>query len=154
MPTVRTTPDICAKQLVETIPMVMRFIRAEVKRKNSLPVTLPQVRIMGFIERNPNCSLGNVTEFLQVTTGTCSAAVDRLVSRGLVNRVKDQSERRRINLSLTEEGNRLLTMVGERAQAAVKNAISSLPAAELQELETSLGLLKKVFVNVRAQAPL
>jgi DNA-binding MarR family transcriptional regulator len=64
-----------------------------------------------------------------------SRLVDRLVARGLVQRVADSRDLRTVRLSLTEDGRTLQRRVGRRHARSVARAMrSALTPAELDQL--------------------
>jgi DNA-binding MarR family transcriptional regulator len=50
---------------------------------------------------------GQLAEAVRLTTGAITGVLDRLESAGLVRRVRDTEDRRRINVEVTDEVNRL-----------------------------------------------
>src|SRR5215211_5109443 len=80
------TPELCAREVMETVPLVMRFIRAEVRSRRAPSLSVPQLRVLTFLSRTPGAPLSSVAEHLGVARSTASAIVDRLVRRKLVSR--------------------------------------------------------------------
>src|SRR3989442_3151587 len=111
-----TAADRCAREILETVPLVMRVVRAEMRHQGALVVSVPQFRALAFVERHPGVSLAGVAEHLGVTAPTASTIVDRLVRRRLVGRVPDPEERRRVVLSLTPAGGRPFARLRARAR--------------------------------------
>ncbi len=58
--------------------------------------------------RNDGISPGDICELLGMTTPRISAAVAGLVKKGLVSRVTDELDRRRIHIYITDEGTALV----------------------------------------------
>lgn len=98
----------CAARVMETIPLLMRFIRADMRTHSAECLSIPQLRSLAFLKRNPGASLSEVAEHLGVTCATASTTIERLVQRNLVQRTDHPQERRRVVLNLTEEGKQLL----------------------------------------------
>src|SRR5690349_7864209 len=90
----------CAARLVDVAPIIMRRVRARMRRE--MPdLTMPQFRSLVFIEAHQGCALRAVADHLGNTPATCSALVDRLVRRGWVSRITDAANRRQVRLTLT-----------------------------------------------------
>src|SRR5262245_18273975 len=104
----RTTARRCARGVMESVPVVMRVIRAEMRSRGGRFASVPQLRALGLVHRRPGASLTDVATHLGVTPATASVLVDRLVRRGLLHRDAHPRERRRISLSLTRDGTRHL----------------------------------------------
>ena len=47
---------------------------------------------------------GTIANRLGITLGTCTTNVDRLIAKGLVNKVKNDNDRRVVYIELTEKG--------------------------------------------------
>ncbi len=82
---------------------------------------------------------------LEVPAPQMTRLVDRMVALGLVERRPDATDRRSINLALTEKGT---TMIEQRSVAirdSIKEALSCLTDEELREFSASLRTLRDIF---------
>lgn len=77
-----------------------------------------QYRMLILLSRGDSGS-SSLAAYLAVSPPSVTSVVDVLVSRGLVDRVHDQGDRRRISLGLTEEGARLLALADQVADAVM-----------------------------------
>ena len=134
--------DLCARRILETVPGVMRHVRSEMRRGAGETLSVPQFRVLAFLGRNPGASLSAMAGFVGVTVPTASAAVERLVRRGLVTRRGDPRERRRVQLGLTPAGTSLLRRAGAGARARIAARLAALPTAERVALARGLELLR------------
>lgn len=139
------TAEVCARAVMETIPLFARYIGAEMRRSGNLEVSIPQLRVLAFISRNPGTSLSAAADDLAVTPATASNLVDRLVKRGYVSRVEDPAERRKVLLNLTDSGAKHFELCRQFAQASIKALIANLPPAKLAKIKDGLGILKEAF---------
>lgn len=135
------TPQMCAREVVELTPLVMRALRAEVGRLADPTLTVPQFRALSHLSRNPGSSLSSVAEHLGIARPTASALVDRLVRRGLIHRDTDPSERRRTRLTLTPEGVKHLQGAKEAVRTRVAEVLAPLSDAERAQILQGLQLL-------------
>ena len=140
-----TTADRCAREILETVPLVMRVVRAEMRRQGAQVVSVPQFRALAFVERHPGASLAGVAEHLGVTAPTASTIVDRLVRRRLVGRVPDPAERRRVALTLTPAGGRLFARLRSKARRQVAMRLAGASAADLRKVAGALAVLDRLF---------
>ena len=141
----KTTPDACAHAVMETVPLVMRFIRAEMRRHGAPVLSVPQLRALAFLDRNGGACLFNVADHLGVTRPTASVIVDRLVRRGLLARADDPRERRRIALTLTPKGTRLLDEARSATRAWMAGVLAPLSRRTLGRIEEGISLLGSAF---------
>jgi len=63
--------------------------------------------ILSIIDSRENCIMTNIVEALNLGASTATRQVDTLVKQGLVGRGVAEHDRRKVILSLTEEGNRV-----------------------------------------------
>jgi DNA-binding MarR family transcriptional regulator len=142
------TPELCAHEVMETIPFVMRFIRTEMRFRRVPSLSIPQFRVLTFLSHMPGAPLASVTEHLGVTRSTASAIVDRLVRRKLVNRTADPQERRCVVLTLTPAGTEHLQQAHEATCARLTKVLAGLSAADLLRVTEGLILLGSAFKEV------
>jgi DNA-binding MarR family transcriptional regulator len=142
------TPLMCARKVVDTLPLFSRFIAAEMRRQENLQISMPQLKLLSFLSFNPGSSLSGAAEDLAVTPATASNLVDRLVKRGYVSRVEDPQERRRVLLSLTESGTAHLETCRKFAQESIAVLFADLPEAKLAQVKEGLAILKEAFEEV------
>src|SRR3979490_521863 len=78
---------------------------------------------------------------VNLTPGSISTAVDRLVERGLVSRVESQEDRRVRIVSLTPKGKELIAPIFRKHAAEIRNVFADASPKELRSFET---MLKKI----------
>jgi DNA-binding MarR family transcriptional regulator len=144
------TPEVCAQEAMETVPLVMRFIRQEMRSRRAPSLSVPQFRVLTFLSHVPGAPLARVTEHLGVSRSTASAIVDRLVRRKLVNRTEDPRERRCVVLTLTPAGAQHLQQARDATRTRLAQALSDLSAAELQQVSEGLTRLGHAFKEIVA----
>jgi DNA-binding MarR family transcriptional regulator len=142
------TPEICAREVMETIPLVMRYIRTEMRSRRAPSLSISQFRVLAFLNRTPGAPLSSVAEHLGVTRSTASAIVDRLVRRKLVSRTAHPEERRSVVLTLTPAGARHHQQAREAASARMAKVLAGLQAADLLQVTKGLTLLGRAFEEI------
>jgi DNA-binding MarR family transcriptional regulator len=135
--------DACARIVIEAVPPVMQVIREETRRHGDPPFSIPQFRALSFLHRRPGAYLFHLAEHLGVSRPTASALIDRLVTQGMVTRVTDPKERRRILLTLTPLGARRLRQASLSAQVWMAGVLARLPSGSLQRITTGIRLLEE-----------
>ncbi len=135
----------CARQVLETTPLVMRAVRAEMRRGRAADLSVPQFRTLLFLHREAGASLSQVAEHIGLTLPSMSALTDGLVARGLLARAADRQDRRRVTLTLTESGQSVLETARRLAQAALAERLAGLSPQERVGLVEALQCLRQVF---------
>jgi DNA-binding MarR family transcriptional regulator len=112
-----------------------------------LDLVLSQVRMLALIDRLPNCGIGDLADYMGVSSAATSRSVERLVRRGMVTRATAGEDRRAVDLAVTPAGRSAL----KRYQASVRNALDeltgSLDAEKVQEAIALLDQLSLVMVQ-------
>ena len=140
-----------ARQVLDTIPLVMRTIRTEFRNQRSNDLSVPQFRALAYINSNDGISLSSLANHIGLTLPSMSKLVDGMVSRGLVDRDEHQEDRRRICLRLTSQGKNELEAVHNHTEAFLADKLSSLTKDELTTINHSLQVLKDLFVSVHTK---
>lgn len=140
------TPEQCATEVMETIPLVMQCLRSQMRSHNSPDLSVPQFRALAFLDRHPGASLSAMAEHLGVTRATASAIAERLVQRNLVDRRERPEERRHIVLKLTHAGSEYLQQVRNTSRAEIAKLFASLSAKQRQRIVEGLSMLSEAIV--------
>jgi DNA-binding MarR family transcriptional regulator len=103
-------------QIVRLIPRIYRSLGCPiVEAAGQQQISMTQYGAMAFLWRNPGTTLSEVARELNVSLGSTSDMVDRLVEMGLVQRQTNPDNRRQVQLSLTDSaGARIREMKQER----------------------------------------
>jgi DNA-binding MarR family transcriptional regulator len=137
----------CADDIMTVIPAMTRFLRAEIRHHGKPSLSLSQLRVLYFLQRKPQSSLSEVADYLDVTRPTMSGIVERLVQRGLVHRVENLDERRRIALTLTETGVTEMERVYGATLANLASRLEGLSDEELHQVMAGLSILSNLFTD-------
>lgn len=146
----RETPDACAALLLETTPLVMRTIRAQMRGYRAADLSVPQFRALGFIRRHAGASLSDVAEHLGLTLPAASRLVDGLVTRDYVERQPKRSDRRTLALTASARGVAMLDTTRERTLADLRERLAPLSDADRAALTAALESLRMLFTSERA----
>ncbi len=146
--TAEITSELCADKVLEVVPLVMRCLRAEIRRQGQPLLSVPQLRTMIFLKNFPGSSLSGVAEHLGVTKATASTLVEKLVKRGLINRVEHPQERRRHVLTLTAVGVDIFEEVRLATRSRIAILLGNLSENELIEIYGGISLLGDIFKEV------
>jgi len=145
-----SSPEECARELMDVIPMVMHSIRSEMRSHRVAGLSVPQFRAMFYLRRHPGTPLVNVAEHLGLTPPSTSKLIDGLVARELVLRQGSGHDRRRIALKLSAKGEQSLDVTDRATQDNLLAKIKVLTPAEREGLVQSLRLLKVAFSAEKA----
>jgi DNA-binding MarR family transcriptional regulator len=126
-------------------PVLLRLSRELRQETEQLGVTSRQVTLLWLIRGNPGMSLRELAAEERISAPALSGYVDRLEKAGLLARVRDESDRRRVGLALTDEGERLLKRVRARRTTWLADRLRGLDDDELAAIEAAIEPLGKLL---------
>ena len=97
-----------------------------------------QLWILQEIASHAGIGVSDLAQKLAKHQSTCSQLVEKLVHRGLIVRERDSDDRRRVGLSLTMPGRRLMAKAPGPAEGIFPEVLKSLTHDQLIELNRSL----------------
>ncbi len=137
----------CAHEILETVPLVMRFMRDQVRQRRTAGLSLPQFRTLIFLNRAKNSSLSAVAGHLGLSLPAMSRLINGLVDDRLVERQPVSTNRRQIALTLTVRGRATLEKVRDEIRLRLADSLKNLPAAEQKTVQRAMQVLHKAFGN-------
>ena len=105
-------------------------------------LTLPQIRILFFLRRGPK-RITDVSQAHGMALPNASNMVERLVKKGLVERVPDPNDRRVALACLTNEGRKAVAALARSNFVAVEKLTMVLSIAELEVVARALEILDR-----------
>lgn len=122
--------------------LVGRELRREAREVGVSP---EQVSLLVAIKYAPGIGLRELATKERVSPPAMSKHVDRLERAGLVARTPSGDDRRRIGLTLTEQGRRVLRRVRSRRTAWLSVRLAALSPDELAAVEAALEPLARLL---------
>lgn len=104
-------------------------------------VTLPQFRALVLIDIHETMTLAQLAEALSVVPSTATRMCDRLVSKRLVDRQLDSTNRRQVMLTLRPEGEELIAQSTRQRKREINRLLKAIPPQAQADLAHALGLL-------------
>ena len=96
--------------------------------------------------------VNTIGPIVDLTPGSISIAVDRLVAKGLVSRVESTDDRRVRIVTLTSRGRDLIVTAFRKHAGQMKRVFSELSPEELRRFELALKKIGKRAVALMAQS--
>ena len=115
------------------------------KLMKSSGLTAPQLLLMQGIEKEGSPSLSTLARHLVVSQATVTRIMDRLERAGLVQRERSSTDKRVVNVTLTEAGRDKLARAPEPLQEEFLRRFRDLDAWEQQMLNASLLRIAKMM---------
>jgi DNA-binding MarR family transcriptional regulator len=119
-------------------PVLLRVGRELRREAREVGISPEQVSLLVAIKYAPGIGVRELAARERVSPPALSNHVDRLERDGLVSRTPSASDRRRVGLALTEEGQRVLRQVRSRRTAWLATRLGDLSPEELDAVEAAV----------------
>lgn len=140
--------DVIADPLAvanELRPVLLRLSRELRQETEQMGVTSRQVTLLWLVRRNPGLSMRELAAEERISAPALSGHVDRMEKAGLLERVRDEDDRRRVGLALTEEGERLLKNIRARRTTWLADRLRDLDDDDVDAIERAIEPLGRLL---------
>lgn len=134
------TSAALAALYMDVVPKAMREFRKEMRSSRSVCLTVPQFRILALLAEGPG---GNreLAENVGVSVAAMSRMVDWLSRHGLVERLENKSDRRKVQVQLTGEGRQHFARFRKEARLRLQKRLALLNTSNRKKLSKGLSAL-------------
>jgi DNA-binding MarR family transcriptional regulator len=126
-------------------PVLLQVGRELRREAREVGVSPEQVSLLVAIKYTPGVGVRELAARERVSPPALSNHVDRLERDGLVSRTPDTADRRRVGLTLTDEGQRVLRRVRSRRTAWLATRLRGLSSDELEAVEAAIEPLSQLL---------
>ena len=126
-------------------PVLLRVGRELRREAREVGVSPEQVSLLVAIKYSPGIGVRELAARERVSPPALSNHIDRLERDGLVARTPSAEDRRRVGLTLTDEGRRVLRRVRSRRTAWLTTRLGQLSADELAAIEAAVEPLGRLL---------
>ncbi len=139
------TTETAVTALADALRPVLLRVGRELRRETRGTGLSPeQVSLLAAIKRSPGICVGELAAGERVSPAAMSKLVSRLERDGLVARTPSPVDRRRVGLTLTDEGQRALRRVRSRRTAWLALRLRALPPEQLAAIEAAVEPLSRL----------
>lgn len=122
---------------------ITRIVRREkMKTSQIYGFTLPQLIVLRYVRENQSVTMSDISNKLGLGNSTTSGIIDRLVTQGMLVRLRNESDRRVINIELTEKAKELTSRIHIDQEEFYQNLFSKLSREDKEQMA---GFLDKLY---------
>ncbi len=142
-----------AEQISRLSVRVANNMRIGAIIQSALPgLTTSQLQILSLIdESGPEVSMSQMARELAVTMPSVTGLVDQLSQRELVTRRHDEKDRRRVLVSLTDDGRQALAEAWQTIIALIARLLEGLSEEERESMVSSAERVHALSVKIRQE---
>lgn len=131
--------DDASQEVLSALRRIIRATDLHSKRlAREVGLTTPQTVVLGAVRDLGEVTSGQLARHVHLSQGTVTTILDRLESRGLIERYRSASDRRVVHSRLTRQGRAVLRKAPPLLHERFIEAFAGLPAARQQHLIESL----------------
>lgn len=128
-----TTSDI--EQLFGAMMQLGRLMSQQMQETHEeRTATMLQFSALNFVKEQPNRTVSDLANSMQISKSSATQMVERLVKIGLVERLDDHEDRRIIRLIITPLGEKEYGILHTKMLEKMKIFTTKIPAKDLREL--------------------
>jgi DNA-binding MarR family transcriptional regulator len=112
-------------------------------------LTNDQQYTLRYISQVGSCTSTELAEKFDVKKSAITAIINRMWEKGLIQRTRDENDRRVVYLTLTEKGNELYSKSEERVYKLVESFIKQFDPKEIQQFIQTYEKLNQILIESR-----
>jgi DNA-binding MarR family transcriptional regulator len=130
------------------IRQIMRSINQESKRiEKEFGVSIPQVLCLKYLKTSPNfqTTQNDLRVFLNLNASSVHGIIERLERKGLIARLPKMGDKRKVQLSLTSKGDKLIQGIPPTLHDRLAKNLKKHDQATIAQLQNHLHLLSQLM---------
>ena len=125
---------------------VTKKAEAMIKEKIGSDLTHDQHYMLRYIHQRKSCTSTALAEEFEVNKSAITAIINRLWDKGLIERTRDEKDRRVVYLTLTDKGREFFEKAEERVTKLVESFICDFEQSEIEKfIQTYEKLNQKII---------
>ncbi len=133
-------------RIIEETEKTLRNISGIIKKNgrkilHQYPITSPQFIALQWVSEKGDLTIGELSHKIGLAFSTTTDLVDRMEKNELVERVRDQKDRRVVRIHILDKGKKIIKEVVEKRQEYLGIVLESLSLAEKEKMNEVLQVL-------------
>ncbi|SFA77161.1 MarR family winged helix-turn-helix transcriptional regulator [Clostridium frigidicarnis] len=133
--------------LVELFNDILKIEQTALQEGHFSDLSVTEIHTIEAIGMYDEKSMSEVAEKLNITVGTLTTAISRLIKKGYVERKRQEKDKRVVLIGLTKKGKLAFRIHEKFHKDMIRATINGLSEEEEKILTTSLEKLNKFFVK-------
>ena len=136
-------------QIVDDLYLFFPLFRKKLFKPNKMlkekKIPRSHYHILKVLKKKGELSISEISRMIHISKSNMTSLIDKLVVEGLVERLRDENDRRVINIAITEEGLHILDDWKKQSNNEIKMNLSSLSEEDLQKFYDSVENIKIIL---------
>lgn len=145
--------DMTISFMVRSLPKIyndfyLEYIKAFVQETN---INKTQVRAITFIKNYGAISMTELCNMLNIEKGSLTSMIDDLERKNYVERTKDSRDRRKYNIVLTDQGDKLAQDFVKFLKTSLSDRINNIGEDNVDEFFKSMQTIMNIIENISSK---
>lgn len=141
--------NIAQNLFVVVPPLKKKMFRLDiVQAEHGIPFS--HIQVLSMLNESGSMSVSEISRKLGIAKPNITPLVDRLISKGLVDRVRDLSDRRVVNVVILPAGQEKLASIRQSIAEQVSSWTENLSVQDFKDLNDALETLAKILHTMDA----
>ncbi|MCK5387731.1 MAG: MarR family transcriptional regulator [Candidatus Izimaplasma sp.] len=132
--------------LVEVFNHILS-IEGQTLRERGIKLSMNEVHVLEAIKKTETPTMTNIARRLRITVGTLTTSTNRLVEKGYANRHREEEDKRKVIVGLTEKAHEVLAIHDKFHDEMIDATFADMKLDEDELLMQSLENLSEYFKN-------
>ncbi|KFZ26029.1 MAG: HTH-type transcriptional regulator Hpr [Candidatus Izimaplasma bacterium HR2] len=141
-----TAKKVINELLVEVFNHILSIEGSKLKERG-VKISMNEMHVLEAIQKTDYPAMSNIARRLRVTVGTLTTSVNRLVEKGYATRKREEEDKRKVIISLTNKAREALKIHEEFHEEMLDALFEDMNLAEDEVLLQSLENLSEYFKN-------
>lgn len=142
---------------VTEIDRLIRLVSVIVRKRGrdvlvNFDITPPQFNALHTLDDHGSLTMGELCDHLYLACSTATDLIDRMERNGLIERQRDQNDRRVIRLKITERGHEIIEKVIEARYEYLSGVLREVSAEERERIVCSLSQVYSLMTQDPAKS--
>lgn len=114
-------------------------------------LSVSQFKVLYSIKNLKICNMSNLSDEMEVSKGTMTTTLNKLVEDGFVKRSSSPKDRRTVYVELTDKGQWVVKELEEQLQISLLKTIQQLNVQQQDEILAGLSALNQIFKDKKCR---
>ena len=143
--------DEIAESIMLFFPLLKRLLRGDPGEATLAPFRNQSYHVLRTLEKKGPLAISTVGSRLAIAKQNMTGLIDRLEADGLVERKPDPSDRRIVNIAVTEKGAAFLSETTEGMKQIIKKNLARISDKNVTDLHLAMTAMKRVFLDLEKE---
>ena len=135
--------------LVNLFNLVLKLEEEAIQKDSSHNVSIKEIHTLVAIGTGRPKTMTHVANILGINVSTLTIAINRLVKKGYVRRLRDEKDRRIVKIGLTDEGVSAVRAHEDFHTSMITEALAGMPHEEVEQFVSSIDNIQQ-FLMMRS----